>query len=683
MSHIRNLRPHRRFCRLLAILLLVCLPSSALADDDVDEPRAVVSSALDAATAAAMEAMENDDSDDEIAADELRAIVDEHMERHLFDFDDIGRGGIATGAIFAAVGPDGLIMADGYGYADYAETPVDPATTAFNIGSATTSVSAIPVHQAIDAGLIGIDDDITTYLDDFELDDGFDEAIAIRHLLDHTAGFRESTTAIRTPSPDERVDLGDTLREHFPQRTRKPGREYQHSHHGIALAGYIAERAQDAPFVELLANLFDSLGMDQTFSVAHTVPTQNIATGHGLVAGELQPHRRRGVRLSPVDGVHTTAADAASLLQFLVHGDPDVLSDDQHRKMLETSFRPHPEVAGVTPGFKEILRGDQRWLLAVGETPDGFSSLIAFSPTYEFGVFVAYNSGLGAVVRFDLLDEILDEVFPVDPLDEFHPARAAETRVSEFTGTYQLNRTVDAGFTKPLSQLMSVRAEVEPFEAENDPDSSEQLATHNVQISHPLSPEPTYWVPVADDPDLWRHVDGHATLVVHRDEQNRITGFSHDHPDLMTFHRPSWHQNPSLIGGLLAGFLMLFLAASFIWPIQAIRRRFGKKSEDDSEPGERRRWLAVLYSVLAVVFFIGYGVVVGRHVFGVPDWATFLFLIPFVLIALAPLLVYCAVQNYRERRETPLGRLFYAIVAAAAALLPVLFYWWDLLGFQW
>lgn len=671
--------------------LITALSSTAHADSGFEDARPDAASAIDQAHNAAIEAAESPPPST-IDADVLDAVVDAHMERNLFDLeaDADDSGGLATGAIFAAVDGHEVLRARGYGYADVDQTPIDAAKTTFNIGSATTSLTAVAAFNTIDDEDLALDTDVEAHLDDFDLPDGFDEAITLRHLLDHTAGFYESTTGVRTPSPDDRADLGEALRDHFPNRTRRPATQYQHSHHGAALAGYLVETTREIPFTDVLTEaVFEPLEMDHTFSSATTTPGEQTATGHTRIAGEIQPQRRRGVQLSPVDGVHTTAEDVAALMDFLVNGDDQVLSPDLHHQMLETSFRPHPEVAGVTPGFKEILRGDQRWLLTVGESPDGFASLLVFSPEHDFGFFVAYNSDLGSAVRFDLVDELLDELFPVDPPDDTLEARAAQTRVDEVVGTYRLNRTVDDGFMKPLGQMMSVRADVESVQIEfpeEGPDGPVEYAPHNLQISHPLDPEPSIWVPIVDDQgqrDLWRHEDGQATLVVERDDRGQVIGFSHDHPDLMTFHRTSWYDSGPLIGGLMAAFFTLFVAVTIVGPVQAIRRRFASETDDDSTTDERRRWLAVFYGVLATVFFVGYGIIAGRQVFGVPDWAPFIFVLPFVLTLLAPLLVLSAVQNYRQQRSSPLGRVFYATVAAGAALLPVFFVWWDLFGFQW
>ncbi len=593
--------------------------------------------------------------------------------------------GLAPGAQLVAVADGQLVIHETYGVDD----------ELFNLGSATSSLSALATLHLLHTQQIGLDEPISD-LDvatDFlhQLDDSTDawNALSWRYLLDHRSGLTESTTAIRTPSPDTHRALDESLLSHFPTFVATPGQRFQPSHHASALAGLLAAQASGRDYPTFLEDfLFSPLGMDDAHSLAAGLPDRELAQGHIRVSGRLQPQPHRGVGLSPVDGLYVSGDDMAALLNFLTLPGDEVAEGDLtplHRALRDlrsTSFQPHPKVSGVTPGLTVRHLHGEPWLSATGQSADGFSTLILFSPQRRIGIYVGYNSDLGASLREELV-ALFDQ--PTSSELELATGDRAEARIDDIRGTYRHNRTVTKGFMKPIGALMALRASLDHHRSDDDAFDEPHL-----ELSLSMDRQPLVWRPVADDDDLWQSHDGRHHLVVERDEDHGITGFYHDAPELRGFERLPAHQHGSLVAALIAAFFMIFAAAFVGWPLLALARRFGNSQSDveDIDDGvsddskSAIAW-AVAYAGVALTFWAGYAILAGRQVFGVPDWAYLLFSLPLVLILLSPWLLWHSVQNFQKQRGSAHFRLAYALVTAAAWLMIPALYAWDLLGFQW
>jgi CubicO group peptidase (beta-lactamase class C family) len=89
-----------------------------------------------------------------------------------------------------------VLFSKGYGYADLeARIPVDPATTLFRPGSVSKLFTWTAVMQLVEQGQLSLDEDINAYLD-FQIPQTFPEAITLKHLLTHTAGFEDKGQGI-------------------------------------------------------------------------------------------------------------------------------------------------------------------------------------------------------------------------------------------------------------------------------------------------------------------------------------------------------------------------------------------------------------------------------------------------------------------------------------------------------
>src|SRR5947209_1864844 len=173
-----------------------------------------------------------------------------------------------AGAVVSVVKDGQVLLAKGYGYADFAaRKPVDAEKTLFRAGSISKVVTVIAVMQLVEQGKLDLDRDVSEYLD-FPIPKTFPEPITLRRLLTHTAGFEETLKNLFVPSARELRPLRDYLIGAMPARIFRPGTVPSYSNYGLTLVGYIIERISGEPFDQYIAaHILDPLKMEHsTFS---------------------------------------------------------------------------------------------------------------------------------------------------------------------------------------------------------------------------------------------------------------------------------------------------------------------------------------------------------------------------------------------------------------------------------
>jgi CubicO group peptidase (beta-lactamase class C family) len=158
--------------------------------------------------------------------------------------DPLARLKIASAVVVVVVvKDDGILFARGYGYADVEnKRPMTADATLVRPGSISKLFTGIAVMQLVEQGKLDLDRDVNDYLD-FHIptpDGGV--PVTLRRLMTHRAGFEEHVkglfSADRVPEP-----LGRWVTRSLPRRLFPGGDVPAYSNYGLALAGYIVERA--------------------------------------------------------------------------------------------------------------------------------------------------------------------------------------------------------------------------------------------------------------------------------------------------------------------------------------------------------------------------------------------------------------------------------------------------------
>ena len=160
-----------------------------------------------------------------------------------------------------AVVVDGqLAYAEAFGLADL--DPARPATpeTRYDIGSVSKQFTAAAVMLMVQDGKLSLDDEVGRFLPKLA---GADK-VTIRHLLSHTAGYRDywsdASGAEEMGAPIAHQTLVD--RWGAQPTAFEPGSTWDYSNTNYAIAGRIVEIVSGRPLAEVLAErVFQPLGM--------------------------------------------------------------------------------------------------------------------------------------------------------------------------------------------------------------------------------------------------------------------------------------------------------------------------------------------------------------------------------------------------------------------------------------
>lgn len=204
---------------------------------------------------------------------------------------------------------DRVVHAAGYGE-DSEGAPVT-ADTPMRIASVSKSFTAMAVMTLVEDGRIALDEPVADQLPGFAMADPRFADVTVRHLLNQTSGFSDTTidvTALETAtSPaDYTAKLSDG------SLAADPGTHYEYCNVNYDLAARVVEVASGRTFDDYLKqHVFGPLGMSRS-----TVSTDDIrpADGYNSVFGAWLSRPELPGFHSGGGGVVTTAADMGKWL---------------------------------------------------------------------------------------------------------------------------------------------------------------------------------------------------------------------------------------------------------------------------------------------------------------------------------------------------------------------------------
>lgn len=139
--------------------------------------------------------------------------------------------------------------------------------TVYEWGSISKMLIWTSIMQLWEQGKLELDTDIRTYLpEDFLMNLTYVEPVTMLHLMNHTAGFQETTWDVEVTVKKDIVSLKDALLNTAPPQIYKPGTVSSYSNWGAALAAYIVEYISGMDYADYVHQfIFEPLGMAHTF----------------------------------------------------------------------------------------------------------------------------------------------------------------------------------------------------------------------------------------------------------------------------------------------------------------------------------------------------------------------------------------------------------------------------------
>lgn len=573
-------------------------------------------------------------------ADQAAALewIDVGVERVMEDWG-------APGAAVVVIDDGIVVHSAGYGFADLERrTRVNVDRTAFRLASLSKPITAMALMKLHEAGRLDLRAPVDDYLSRLNIETG--GQLHVVHLLTHTGGFEDRFLNRLTRDSGELPELGAYLTDELPVQRYAPGDVSLYSNHGMALAGLVASEIHGGTFGDAMDYLvFSPLRLKSTSFDPGAVGDR---LAQGYRDGEAVAVH--GIKTVPSSMIVSSAADMTRLMLALM--DPEAsgwLAQTTVDLMLRRHFEHHPSFTGRALGLSEDSSVSPRRLLHSGGT-DGFSAALVLVPERRGGIFVVLNSN---AYVWDLVREILREVFPAVPLAAGEMTRARET------------------VPAPLSAGRFVPAEV--------PDSS---------LDRPrLLFEQTVVAPAGDqalrfrgltyrrvDDGEYRSEEG-RTIVVRRGQQGEVFLLEEG----AAWVRLPWYDGAPL--HLAATVLFLFAHG---WLLSS--RRLGQGLVRGALVSRLLR-VAAAWNLL---YLLGVGAVFGVAMandggslrFGVPWYLTLLLALPLGALALSAVAAGVSVAGGRAREGETNGR--WRIPAALVCLFSfgLFLAYWNQLGWN-
>ncbi len=326
----------------------------------------------------------------EAVVDEFRASVPGIMNK----------GGV-PGAALALVDDKGIVWTEGFGYlGGKRKQPVTPDTP-FMICGLSKLITATAVMLAVQDGVVKLDEPITTYLPDFQVNSRYEEhperKITLRRLLDCTAGIPAEAPLGNGFEPASATSFEDHVRSLSGTWLVCPvGSSFFFSNASVDLAAYTLRVAGGKLFKDYLKDrLFAPLGMSHTTADRQEIlDDSQRAIGHMMGMSRVPAvHPALGA-----GGIYSTARDMARLIQLHINQgtcDGRALVD---RPLMETIHAP-VGIAGNDPNvyYGQGIRIDKRpperaeTILWHEGSGFGFFSALYWYPEYGLGGVVLTN----------------------------------------------------------------------------------------------------------------------------------------------------------------------------------------------------------------------------------------------------------------------------------------------------
>ncbi|MFT6143139.1 MAG: CubicO group peptidase (beta-lactamase class C family) [Myxococcota bacterium] len=235
-----------------------------------------------------------------------------------------------------------VVFAEAYGMTEVdGNVPVTPSTL-FQISTTTNIFTSVAVLQGVDQGLYAVGDDLYTLLPDLEArpnDVPMWEQTTLHRLMSQQTGMFDFIKWSEAPE-DNRSNVSLVQYPGFSPFDNPPGRFFNFSYVNFSYAGFVREALEERDIADILEeDVFRPLGMARTTTRREDVAADgDFALGTGFVIEEDGSARALDVydladvphpsfSLSAGTSTWSTPTEMTQLADFLLHGDPLVLSD--------------------------------------------------------------------------------------------------------------------------------------------------------------------------------------------------------------------------------------------------------------------------------------------------------------------------------------------------------------------
>lgn len=246
----------------------------------------------------------------------------------------------------------------GYGQASKEKQTPYTANTQQYIASVSKSVIGVALMQAVEQGLLTLDENVNTYLPFEVTNPSFpNQVITLRQLATHTSSLDYNEAVVESlyiPEANKQASLDGFMRAYFADHyygevaftNKAPGSAFNYSNIGPSLIAYAIERSSGMTFSTFTErHIFVPLAMKQTSWFALSLDTSLHTHYYEPLPDDLKLVQSDGVILYPSRDLITTVADLTIFCQALLRKDSRLLSPASYN----TLWRPQLEASVENP----------------------------------------------------------------------------------------------------------------------------------------------------------------------------------------------------------------------------------------------------------------------------------------------------------------------------------------------
>jgi CubicO group peptidase (beta-lactamase class C family) len=322
-----------------------------------------------------------------------------------------------VGSSFVFLQDNKILAHEFYGSANLEKNQKTDENTIYHWASNTKPFTGIAIMQLRDRNLLKLDDPVIKYLPELKaVHNSFGDMndITIRRLMNHTAGFRNSTFPYKNgkdwqPFEPQKYSQIEAMLP-FTEILFKPGSKYSYSNLGIVFLGQIIERLSSDDYeVYVDKNILKPLGMHRSYFDAtpyhllkHRSHSYYIENGK-RTSGRFDADS--GITVSN-SGLNSPLPDMIKYLNFLI-GDAskqEVYDNILKRSSLEEMFQPTIAAlldANGNAGFSTDIgliyfldKKNGETFLGHGGDQNGFISYIEFNPKKRTASILVFNTNI-------------------------------------------------------------------------------------------------------------------------------------------------------------------------------------------------------------------------------------------------------------------------------------------------
>jgi len=340
---------------------------------------------------------------------------------------------------------DELVWAKGYGTIDAQHTVPASPKTIYSICSISKLFTSVSLMQQYDAGKVGLDDPITTYLPWAKLKPLNEDSgpITVRGILSHSAGLPRESDYPYWSGPDFPFPTTAQIQKKIGEQTAlfPAERYFQYSNLGLTLAGDIVEGVAGEPYAQYAkAHVLDPLGLSDTRPYyPKDLLGKQMAVGYSALKRDgtrdlLKPFDTNGV--TPAAGYTSTVEDlgkfASWQFRLLRTGQTNLLKPSTLYEMQRVQFMDPNWKTSWGLGFSINHKGDKTYIGHGGSCP-GYRTALTMRNADQVGVIVLMNAMESPGEDVEGVYAILDKRKGYEFKD---PPPASGMKLEDFAGHY-------------------------------------------------------------------------------------------------------------------------------------------------------------------------------------------------------------------------------------------------------